>query len=159
MILNLNPSNPEISIGKLSAIKWRSSKGSSTQNCDQGFLLAGQGLRGDHHQGGERQISLVSEEAMETTKNIEGTGLCIEKYMANLTLQGISWETLEAGDRFRIGQGQIELTAVGKPCHIDCQWFQDHMQCTLTTSTAFAKVIKDGVIDIGDEVFRIPMRP
>jgi MOSC domain-containing protein YiiM len=140
---------------RVTAIQTRSAKGTVLQQRDSDVLLQGEGLQEDYHRGGDRQVSLISEAALEALKMLDGSGLCPEKYAANLTLQGVGIGELHPGDVLRIGEGRLEITEVGKPCHDECHWFQDQSRCPLAVSAAFARVIEGGRIKVGDSVMHV----
>jgi MOSC domain-containing protein YiiM len=114
------------------------------------LLIEKMGLEGNYHCGGSRQVSLVASEALEALSHLEGTGLCLEKYAANLITKDLDYSLLRPGDRLVAGSAVLELTEVGKPCHYECALFQQKSVCPLTTMSAFAVVVTGGRIQTGD---------
>jgi MOSC domain-containing protein YiiM len=89
------------------------------------------GLEGDHHSqsvhGGERAaVCLYSQEAIERVR-ADGHQAFPGAFGENLTLLGIDWAALRAGDRLAIGDGDdgplLELTQYATPCETQSHWF------------------------------------
>ena len=137
-------------MSRLSGIGVKAAKGMPMVCRDSARLIAGVGLEGDCHGGGRRQVSLVAGEALKAIEALEGIGLCLEKYAANLTTVGLNYHNLKPGNRLEIGKAVLELTEAGKPCNDACALFQQNSACPLTTKCAFAVVIEGGEIRIGD---------
>lgn len=117
-----------------------------------GMLIKGEGLEGNYHIGGTRQVSLMASEALNSLEPLKGAGLCLKKYAANLITTGLDYANLKPGDQLAVGEAVIELREVGKHCFFECVLFQQKSVCPLTTMSAFAEVIRSGQISIGDAV-------
>jgi MOSC domain-containing protein YiiM len=137
---------------ELAGIQIRTAKGGPLKVLESGVLVAGQGIAGDWHQGGTRQVSLLGQEAVEALQKRETAGLCLAKYSANFLVHSVPFETLQAGDCLLIGEAKLELTEVGKPCHAECALFQQKTQCALTVMSGFARVLEGGEIQVGDSI-------
>lgn len=135
---------------KVTGIQTKASKGLPMVSRDSVLLIEHIGLEGNYHSGGSRQVSLVASEALEVLSLLVGSGLCLEKYAANLVTKGLDYSLLQLGDRLLAGEAVLELTEVGKPCHFECALFQQKSVCPLTTMSAFAIVIAGGQIQVGD---------
>ena len=135
---------------KVTGIQIKASKGQPMVRCDALGMVEGVGLEGNVHKGGTRQVSLMAAEASAALSRLEGTGLCLEKYAANLITEALDYSLLKPGDKLSAGSAVLELTEVGKPCHFECALFQQKRVCPLTTRSAFAVVISGGQIEVGD---------
>jgi MOSC domain-containing protein YiiM/SAM-dependent methyltransferase len=91
------------------------------------------GLEGDGHHnpdvhGGERAaVCLYAQEAIERVR-ADGHQAFPGAYGENLTLLGIDWDALRAGDRLALGDGDdgplLELTQYATPCETQARWFR-----------------------------------
>lgn len=117
-----------------------------------GMLIQGEGLEGNYHTGGTRQVSLMASEALNSLETLKGAGLCLKKFAANLITTGLNYEVLKPGDQLAVGEAVIELSEVGKHCFFECELFQQKSVCPLTTMSAFAEVIRSGRISIRDAI-------
>lgn len=119
-------------------------------------LVEGQGILGDKSFGKtERQVCLVDSKVFEQLKTKYKDGLCVKKFNANIFTNGINYEEMEVGDRFKVGTAEIEIISVGKRCFSECQLIQNKTPCPLPKSCAFAKVVKSGYVHINDDIFPI----
>jgi MOSC domain-containing protein YiiM len=87
-------------------------------------------------------------------------------YGENLTLEGLDWASLAAGDRLAIGEGglEVELTKPCPPCTTLQHYFADgriarisHRVCPEDTRW-FARVLREGSVAPGDPVEVTPAR-
>jgi MOSC domain-containing protein YiiM len=87
-------------------------------------------------------------------------------YGENLTLEGLDWASLAAGDRLAIGEGglEVELTKPCPPCATLEHFFADgriarisHKVCPEDTRW-FARVLREGPVAPGDPVEVAPIR-
>jgi MOSC domain-containing protein YiiM len=81
----------------------------------------------------------------------------------NLTLIGLDWELLEPGARLRLGeQVLIEITSHTTPCQHIAPYFvgEDFSRVSQKKhpgwSRLYAKVLKPGLLEIGDRVEMLP---
>lgn len=137
---------------RVTGIQTKASKGLPMVSREAVLLIENTGLEGNYHSGGSRQVSLVASEALEALSPLEGAGLCLEKYAANLITEALDYVLLRPGDRLLAGDAVLELTEVGKPCHFECALFQQKSVCPLTAMSAFAIVIKGGKLQVGDSM-------
>jgi MOSC domain-containing protein YiiM len=123
------------------------------------------GLEGDahtdreHHGGPLQDLCLYPFEAIERIA-AEGNHAFPGAYGENLTLIGIEWGGLRAGDRLRIGSDGplLELTDYATPCSKQSQWFLGG-RIGRISATAFprdarwyARTIQEGPVAPGDVV-------
>jgi len=116
-----------------------------------GNLRENHGLEGDAFaDGGERQISLLSREALESIQS-GAQGLCTARYKHSLLIDGISQSDMREGARFFAGDAVLEISAVAKKCFDKCPLAASGKPCALSGQHLFAKVVKSGRIRCGDE--------
>ncbi len=124
------------------------------------------GLDGDRHSqdvhGGERAaICLYAQEAIERVR-ADGHQAFPGSYGENLTLLGIDWLALRAGDRLAIGDGDdgplLELTQYATPCETQAHWFTGARIGRISHAAHpedarfYARVLREGDVAPGDPV-------
>lgn len=128
------------------------------------------GLDGDGHatpeptHGGEMQaVSLYSVEALARVA-ADGHQAFPGAFGENLTLQGIDWAALSAGDRLAIGRGGLllELTKHAAPCQTIAHWFVDREIARISPKVHpedarwYARLLVEGRVAEGDVVEVLP---
>jgi MOSC domain-containing protein YiiM len=124
------------------------------------------GLDGDGHDepepihgGPDQAVSLYCAEAIARVA-ADGHTAYPGAYGENLTLEGIDWATLAAGDRLAIGDGglELELTKPCSPCTTLGHYFADGRfarispKVHLEDSRWYARVLREGPVAPGDRV-------
>ena len=117
-------------------------------------LIKNLGIEGDIHQGGSRQVSLITAEARQNMNNSNITGLCFSRYSENITLDGMLLNSLKPGEILKIGEAEIRISDFRKPCFDECRLFSKNTPCPISGCAIFATVIKSGLIRINDLVIR-----
>lgn len=122
------------------------------------------GMTGDiqadkkHHGGPRQTLCLYS---LEVIEGLKSEGHPIEPGFAgeNLTLSGVDWDSLDGGDRFRVGDDLvIEITDPATPCSKNSGWFLDGNfrrmsdQAFPGSSRWYAVVVSPGEVSVGDPV-------
>lgn len=139
--------------GKVVAINISERKGVPKKTIAQGMFRTDHGLEGDAHAGNwHRQVSLLGIESIEKMKSIGIEGLCTGKFAENITTEGIALWQLPVGTKLKIGETIQEVTQIGKECHIKCAIFHQVGNCVMPTEGIFTKVLKDGIVKMGDEI-------
>jgi MOSC domain-containing protein YiiM len=122
------------------------------------------GLAGDvhnhtkYHGGPLKALLLVS---MEDLEELQKAGFSVGpgSLGENLTVRGIDFRQLRAGQRFRVGDVFIELTKLREPCH-QLEIYNDgrngHIQGILKARHAlggfYSSVLSEGRIQAGDRM-------
>ena len=121
---------------------------------DEDFLTLDErlGVINDRKSAKDGSVSLLSGEAEESIR--AAGGLCTGRFAANILTSGLDYASLRAGSRLNIGEAELEIICVGKPCFGECALFQQGEECPLPTSCAFARVLRGGVIHRLDEITR-----
>jgi hypothetical protein len=152
--------------GIIESIKAYPAKGGPARELTEARLIDNRGLEGDFHAtGGERQVSLLFAEIREkisaekerggnffvvTGPAGTGGGLCFSRFRENITVRGMSPNALRPGLRLAAGEAVLEITGETKHCHEECSLYEAGKLCPLAGKSLFAKVLKGGVIRVGD---------
>lgn len=116
------------------------------------------GVENDAHAGDwHRQVSLLARESIDKFEGILGRKIEFGEFAENITTQGITLYKTKPGDKFYIGDVELEVTQIGKKCHGDgCAIFSQVGKCVMPKEGIFAKVIKTGTINPGDSIKYLP---
>lgn len=137
--------------GKVLRVSISDEKGVPKKNVEEVRLMVEWGVEGDAHAGAwHRQVSLL---AMESIKKMQEKGLEVRPgdFAENITTEGLDLLSLPIGTRLRVGgEALLEVTQIGKECHIGCAIFQQVGQCIMPTEGIFARVIEGGKVRPGD---------
>ena len=129
-------------------------KGMRKKAAKEGTVKADYGLVGDAHaeSGNHRQLSMLAVASIDKIRRL-GVDVGPGDFAENLTIEGMELFTLPIGTRFSIGRDIIlEMTQIGKECHNRCAIFKQVGTCVMPTEGIFIKVIKGGVVRVGDEL-------
>lgn len=127
-------------------------KGAKPVSAEEITLVEGKGICGDFHaDGGERQISLLTEEKKKWMEEQEIKGFCFRKFKENILLEAEGEEErINPGDLLEIGDAVLEVTECVKTCHPElCVLAQKGKTCLLAGGHSFAKVKKGGIVNTG----------
>ena len=118
-------------------------------------FLAGLGMEGDFHAedstlGGERQISLLSQEERRWMDSQAKPGLCFGRYKENILFDVDLSPVLVPVTRLAVGEAVLEISDSGKSCFAQCPLFDQGQACVLAERSLFAKVIHGGLVRTGD---------
>jgi MOSC domain-containing protein YiiM len=116
-------------------------------------LVAGRGLAGNADQGGRRQVTIISAERWREVLAALGHELDPSTRRANLLVSGLDLE--ETRDRIlRVGACRLRINGETRPC--------ERMEAAATGlraimaerwgGGAYAEVLDDGIIQVGDGV-------
>jgi len=146
-------------IGKIYSINLSQSKGTKKDPVDEATLVVDFGLKNDAHGGpGIAQVSLLAVESILRQKacskgSEQKVSLRPGDFAENITTEGLDLAELQIGDIFRVGADSLlELSRIGKECHKGCAIYHESGDCIMPREGIFAKVIKGGRINVGDEV-------
>jgi cyclic pyranopterin phosphate synthase len=141
--------------GIIESIKTYPAKGEQGIVLAEARLVENSGLEGDFHAiGGLRQLSLLCAEILEKTAESKpaGKGLCFSRFRENITIRGLPPQALRPGLRLAAGEAILEITGETKHCHEECSLYEAGKPCPLAGKSLFARVVKSGVIRIGDSL-------
>ena len=118
-----------------------------------GRLIFDRGFEGDAHAGDwHRQVSLLAEESI--AKMVEaGLHVGPGDFAENITTSGIDLLALPVGTVLAIGDDvRLEISQIGKICHIRCAIFLQAGDCVMPREGLFAVVRAAGEVKVGDRV-------
>lgn len=140
-------------MAKVLAVNISKTKGVPKEAIPEGNFIEDFGLEGDAHAGKwHRQVSLLGAESINKMKQVVVDGFCTGKFAENLTTEGIVLYELPVGTKLKIGETIHEVTQIGKECHVGCAIRQLVGDCIMPREGIFTKVLKSGVIKVGDEI-------
>ncbi|RJP58250.1 MAG: MOSC domain-containing protein [Deltaproteobacteria bacterium] len=139
--------------GRVIAVCIGKDKSTKKENINRGKIIKGFGLEGDAHAGNwHRQISLLSIESIQKMRD-KGLDVGPGNFAENITTQGIDLLKLPIGTKLTIGKhALLEVTQIGKVCHTRCTIFYQAGDCVMPKEGIFARVLRDGIIEIEDEI-------
>lgn len=116
-------------------------------------LVDTEGLLDDAHRGlGGRGVSLLDAESIERFAAETGLSVSPGSFGENITTRGLDPRLVETGDKLRIGDVLLEVTALGKTCHgDDCEIFRRVGRCVMPSRGIFSRVLEGGVVEEGAE--------
>ena len=129
-------------------------KHTKKKNIKKGVLMDNFGLIGDAHgdPGTHRQVSLLAIESIQKMLDL-GLDVYPGDFAENITTEGVDLTSLPLGAKIAIGDESIlQMTQIGKECHNPCAIGQKVGDCIMPREGIFARVIKGGKVEIGDEI-------
>lgn len=141
--------------GRIVAISVSEEKGVQKTNCNEATLVENHGIEGDAHAGKwHRQVSLL---ALESIEKMRAKGLEVNPgaFGENIATENVDLIGLEVGERLAIGEARIEITQKGKECLNPCAIYEQVGDCVMPREGVFARVLKGGVVRVGDPVERL----
>ena len=139
-------------MGKIIAVCTSPEKGTQKQNVGSALLVEDWGIQGDAHAGKwHRQVSLLSYDRVE---EFRARGAQVEPgaFGENLLVEGFDFKSLPVGTRFGCNGAVLELTQIGKQCHAHCQIYRQVGDCIMPREGVFTRVLRSGVVRVGDEL-------
>ncbi|MGL5232491.1 MAG: MOSC domain-containing protein [Fusobacteriaceae bacterium] len=139
--------------GKVVSINISTKKGVIKDPVQEANFVVNHGIETDAHAGEwHRQVSLL---AIESVDKIRGRGIDLKNgiFAENITTSGIDLCSLPVGTKLQIGESVQEVTQIGKECHNGgCAIKATVGDCVMPREGIFTKVIKNGVVKVGDEI-------
>ncbi len=129
-------------------------KGTKKEPIAEGVLRQDYGLIGDAHADccTHRQVSLLAIESISKMRSL-GFDVGLGDFAENLTTEGVDFVFLPVGTRISIGKDVIlEITQIGKECHIGCAIYRQIGKCIMPKEGVFAKVIQGGSVKAGNTI-------
>ena len=140
-------------MAKVTAVNISEKKGVIKHPIEKGFFKVNHGLEGDAHAGKwHRQVSFLGEESIDKMRATGVEGLCSGKFAENITTEGITLYELPVGTRLKIGEVVLEVTQIGKECHLGCEIRNLVGDCVMPREGIFARVLTEGYIKAGDDI-------
>ncbi|MCL1802264.1 MAG: hypothetical protein FWG30_01300 [Eubacteriaceae bacterium] len=139
----------DVKIAGLTIFKKKGEAGSPSSEMN---LVEGLGVEGDFHQGGEKQITLLSVETRNWIQAQQKKGLCFARFSENILIDGLPLDEIKPGDGIFVGNAVLRISPQTKPCFDECPLFSGGTPCRLSGRAIFAMVEQSGTIHIGDAV-------
>ncbi len=139
--------------GRVLSISVSEEKGTKKRNVPSARLIEDFGIESDAHAGNwHRQVSLLPFESFrKLDENL--AHLKPGDFAENITTQGVDFSSVRVGDRIRIGNEIVlAVTQIGKECHEACSIKERVGDCIMPREGIFAKVLRGGLLQIGDEI-------
>jgi MOSC domain-containing protein YiiM len=140
-------------MGELAAIWIKRAKGGKMDPAQSATLVARRGLVGNADQGRRRQVTLIEEEVWRSLMERLDADVHPSSRRANLMLRGIRLPDTR-GRVLRIGACRVRIGGHLTPCHLMDEVLPG-LQAEMRPNWgggAFAEVLDDGEIRIGDPV-------
>ena len=147
--------------GRIQAICVSEAKGVQKAPVDTNLFVENHGIEGDAHAGSwHRQVSLLAIGDIDTLRAKGLPDLKAGDFAENIVLSGVDLSQLGLGSRLRIGsEAEVSLTQIGKACHTRCAIYYQAGDCIMPRLGLFARVLKGGTVNTGDEVTIIQSIP
>ncbi|ODS31449.1 MAG: molybdenum cofactor synthesis domain protein [Candidatus Scalindua rubra] len=142
---------------RIIAVNISEKKGMKKKDVGRAYVKENYGIENDAHSGHwHRQISLLAMESIDKMKQ-KGLNVAPGSFAENITTEGIDLVSLSIGTTLQIGKEVLlEVTQLGKVCHDRCAIYYQAGDCVMPKEGIFAKVIKAGWIEKGDEIKVVP---
>lgn len=142
--------------GKIVAITIRPERVVPVTRVESILAMAKKGLEGDRSKGGNRQVTLIQKEHMDTIASFLGKhSLDFELTRRNLLVEGINLLALK-DKKFQIGEAVLEYTGECHPCsRMEQALGPGGYNAMRGHGGITAKIIQGGVLRIGDEVISL----
>lgn len=138
--------------GRVQAVCVSREKGAKKQNIRTAVFKENFGIVNDAHAGSQRQVSLLAEESIAKMKD-KGLNVAFGDFAENLVTKGIDLKRLAVGAKIKIGRSAIlKITQLGKTCLSPCEIYYKTGDCIMPKEGIFAKVLKDGIVKVGDKM-------
>lgn len=138
-------------MAKITSINISTKKGVIKEPVNKVELKIDHGIVGDAHAGNwHRQISMLAKESIQKMKDKGFDHLKFGDFAENITTEGIEVFTLSIGTKLKLGECEVEVTQIGKKCHMGCAIRQTTGDCVMPREGIFVKVLKEGTIKVDD---------
>jgi MOSC domain-containing protein YiiM len=147
------PASASSGFGTLESIWIKRFRRGPMDPADKAELVAGRGIVGNANEGGKRQVTIIAREAWEAVTRELGTAVSPASRRANLLVSGVKLAD-SRGRVLRVGGCRLRIYGETKPC-----WQMEEAHAGLQAALrpdwrggAFAEVLDDGTIAVGDRV-------
>lgn len=138
-------------MGKVLAICISEKKGTLKSEISEANFIEDFGIENDAHAGKwHRQVSLLAFNKIDEFRK-KGANVDFGAFGENLVVEGIELHTLPIGQLIKVGDVLLEVTQIGKKCHDKCQIYYQVGECIMPKNGIFTKVLKGGIVKVGDE--------
>ena len=139
-------------MGTVLAVCTSAKKGVQKRDVHSAHFTPEWGIDGDAHAGKwHRQVSLLSADKIEAFR-AKGAEVVYGDFGENLVVSGFDFRSLPVGTLLRCGEVLLEMTQIGKECHMDCAIRKQVGDCVMPREGIFTVVVEEGTIKAGDKV-------
>jgi MOSC domain-containing protein YiiM len=141
---------------KIVSIAVSKKKGTVKTGVPQAELIENHGIKDDAHAGDwQRQVSFLAAESIENARR-DDVKLNFGDFAENVATTGVDWKNEPIGQMFKLGENaRVEITQIGKECHKKCAIYYRTGDCIMPKEGVFAKILKGGIIQVGDKIERV----
>ena len=141
---------------KIVSIAISKKKGTTKKCVPDAELVENHGIKEDAHAGDwHRQLSFLASESIENAGS-EALKLNFGDFAENIATTGIDWKNQPIDQIFKLGENAlVQVTQIGKECHNKCAIYYRTGDCIMPKEGVFAKILKGGMIKVGDNIERI----
>ena len=138
-------------MGKILAVCISEKKGTLKKSQQKGLMIQNYGLENDAHAGNwHRQISLLAKEAVCNFSVKYNISVPAGAFGENLLVEGIDLKNLPIGTKLKCHEVLLEITQIGKKCHLGCNIKEQTGECIMPNEGVFAIVLHGGVVREND---------
>lgn len=138
-------------MGKILAVCISEKKGTLKKAVPAGRMIKDFGLENDAHAGKwHRQISLLAVEAVHRFSDKYKINVPAGAFGENLLVEGIDLTNLPVGAKLKCNDIILEITQIGKKCHLGCNIQKQTGECIMPNNGVFAVVLNGGTIKAND---------
>ena len=140
-------------MGKILAVCISEKKGTLKKAIPVGEMIKDFGLKNDAHAGKwHRQISLLAVEAVRQFSNKYDMKVPAGAFGENFLVEGIDLKHLPVGTKLKCNDILLEITQIGKKCHLGCNIQKQTGECIMPNEGVFAIVLNGGIIKANDVI-------
>ena len=140
-------------MGKILAVCISEKKGTLKKAIPVGEMIKDFGLKNDAHAGKwHRQISLLAVEAVRQFSNKYDMKVPAGAFGENLLVEGIDLKHLPVGTKLKCNDILLEITQIGKKCHLGCNIQKQTGECIMPNEGVFAIILNGGIIKANDVI-------
>lgn len=140
-------------MGKILSVCISEKKGTLKKAISVGEMIKDFGLKNDAHAGKwHRQISLLAVEAVRQFSNKYDMKVPAGAFGENLLVEGIDLKHLPVGTKLKCNDILLEITQIGKKCHLGCNIQKQTGECIMPNEGVFAIVLNGGIIKANDVI-------
>ncbi|MBO6015818.1 MAG: MOSC domain-containing protein [Lachnospiraceae bacterium] len=149
-----------VNTGKIAAVCISEKKGTVKKDVGECRIREDHGLETDAHAGSGRQVSLLSLDRVREFEERSKMKIEAGAFGENLLVEGLDLRTCPIGARLRCGEALLEITQIGKECHLGCEIRTRTGDCIMPREGVFARVLEGGMVRTDDMVKReyLPFR-
>ena len=115
-------------------------------------IKKGEGVVGDAHgDDPKRRVSLLGAESVDKLRGVMPE-LKPGDFAENILTEGLILYELPVGTRLKVGEAELEVTQIGKECHLGCEIRRLTGDCVMPREGIFAEVVTEGAIKHGDAI-------